>query len=105
MDDGRLFKLKMAAIVAVILEEEGGDFIQPSPQRGRGKEWARSGRAWENIAENREARGVMREKRVCVCVCVHCAKNTGAAFAFCVVGRFRFCPVLPRPPVAHYACL
>ena len=31
-------------MVAVILEEEGLEFIQPSSQRGRGEEWARDHR-------------------------------------------------------------
>lgn len=31
-------------MVAVILEEEGGEFIQPSSQRNRGNEWARDHR-------------------------------------------------------------
>ena len=31
-------------MVAVILEEEGGEFIQPSSQRDRGEEWARDHR-------------------------------------------------------------
>ena len=31
-------------MVAVILEEEGGEFIQPSPQIDRGEEWARDHR-------------------------------------------------------------
>ena len=44
MDGNRLFKLKVVAMVAVILEEEGGDFIQPSSQRDRGEEWARDHR-------------------------------------------------------------
>ena len=44
MDDSRLLRLKLIAMVAVILEEEGGEFIQPSPQRNRGNEWARDHR-------------------------------------------------------------
>ena len=44
MDGNRLFKLRVVAMVAVILEEEGGEFIQPSPQRNRGNEWARDHR-------------------------------------------------------------
>ena len=44
MDDSRLLKLKLIAMVAVILEEEGGEFIQPSPHRNRGNEWARDHR-------------------------------------------------------------
>ena len=31
-------------MVAVILEEEGGEFIQPSSQRDRGEAWARDHR-------------------------------------------------------------
>jgi hypothetical protein len=44
LDDSRLLKLKVVAVVAVILEEDGGEFIQPSSQRNRGKEWARDHR-------------------------------------------------------------
>ena len=44
MDDRRLLKLKLVAMVAVILEEGEGDFIQPSPQRNRGDEWSRDHR-------------------------------------------------------------
>lgn len=40
MDESRLLKLKVAAMVAVILEGgEGGEFLQSSLQRDRGKEW------------------------------------------------------------------
>ena len=44
MDGNRLFKLRVVAMVAVILEEEGGEFIRPSSQRDRGEEWARDHR-------------------------------------------------------------
>ena len=45
MDESRLLKLKVAAMVAVILEEGGeGEFLQPSLQRDRGKEWVRDHR-------------------------------------------------------------
>ena len=46
MDESRLLKLKVAAMVAVILEEGegGGEFLQPSLQRDRGEEWVRDHR-------------------------------------------------------------
>ena len=44
MDDNRLLKLKMVAVVAVILEEDGGGFVEPSLHTDRGKEWARDHR-------------------------------------------------------------
>ena len=45
MDESRLLKLKVAAMVAVILEGgEGGEFLQPSLQRDRGQEWVRDHR-------------------------------------------------------------
>ena len=44
LDDRRLLKLKLVAMVVVILEEEEGDFIQPSPQRNRGDELSRDHR-------------------------------------------------------------
>ena len=33
MDSDRLLKLKVVAMVAVILEESSGDYLQTSPQR------------------------------------------------------------------------
>tara|TARA_Y100000748_G_scaffold257192_1_gene223792 strand:+ start:180 stop:377 length:198 start_codon:yes stop_codon:yes gene_type:complete len=45
LDESRLLKLKVAAMVAVILEVgEGGEFLQLSLQRDRGKEWVRDHR-------------------------------------------------------------
>lgn len=44
MDESRLLKLKVAAMVAVILEGGEGEFLQLSLQRDRGKEWVRDHR-------------------------------------------------------------
>jgi hypothetical protein len=44
LDEDRLLKLKVVAMTAVILEEAGGEFLQPSSQRERGGEWARDHR-------------------------------------------------------------
>ena len=40
MDNDRLLKLKVVAMVAVMLEESTGDYLQTSPQRDPGSEWS-----------------------------------------------------------------
>ena len=40
MDSDRLLKLKVVAMVAVMLEESTGDYLQTSPQRDPGSEWS-----------------------------------------------------------------
>ncbi len=40
MESHKLLKLKIVAIMAVILEESAGDHVKPSPQRSSGSEWS-----------------------------------------------------------------
>jgi hypothetical protein len=44
LDESRLLKLKVVAMVAVIVEESGGEFLRPSSHRDRGDEWVRDHR-------------------------------------------------------------
>ena len=40
MDSNRLLKLKVVAMMAVMLEESTGDYLRTSPQRSAGSEWS-----------------------------------------------------------------
>ena len=40
MDSENLLKLKVVAMMAVILEESTGDYLQTSAQRSPGSEWS-----------------------------------------------------------------
>jgi len=43
-DAQRESRLRVAAIVAVLLEESGGEFLSPSGQRGTGRAWSKDHR-------------------------------------------------------------
>ena len=60
MDSNRLLKLKVVAMMAVMLEESTGDYLRTSPQRSAGSEWSVDHR---RVATGRRSLSYFKSKR------------------------------------------